>query len=144
PCLRCGRAAARGRPLPPRRGGRLDPLTPHVDATRRAGHHAALDEAELPEAPGPRHPRPRPRLGRDLRRRPGLLHPEGGRLVAARPLEARPGPHPRLPRRTWRPAEALCAEGGGEVSLSPCDEGSGPHPLPAPPSRLTFPPWRRS
>jgi hypothetical protein len=66
-----------------------------------------------------RHPRPRAGLGDRPGRRPRLVHPEGHRLVAARPVEARSRPHPRLPRRPRGPAETLRAQGGGEIPRAP-------------------------
>ena len=52
-----------------------------------------------------------------LRPRPRLVHPEGHRLVAPRPVETRPRPGAGVPRGARGSDEALRGEGGGAV---PC------------------------
>ena len=76
---------------------------------RRAALVATLPwtKARHPTPAEARRPRPHPRLGRGLRRRPRLVHPEGRRLVAAQPRAARPRPRPRLPRRPGPRPQAL-------------------------------------
>ena len=77
---------------------------------RRLGDDPALDQAEFPDGSGPCDPHPRPGLVRAACPGPRLVHPEGGGLVAARPVEARCGGDASFPRGAWRGAETLRPE----------------------------------
>ena len=52
--------------------------------------HPAAGASQLPQTHRRGRPRARPRLGRQLRSRPGVVYPKSHRVVAARSVQARP------------------------------------------------------
>ena len=86
-----------------------------LDQARRPRHHPALDQAEPPQTRGTCRARPGAGLGRGLRRRPRMVHPESGGLVAARAVETRPGAGAAVSGGTWGQDESIRPQGGRQV-----------------------------
>lgn len=82
---------------------------------RGAGFHPALHQVPPPQRDGGRRPNPHPRLVRNARPRPRLVHPQSHRLVAARPVQTRPRHGCKLACRPWRRPQTLRPQGSRQV-----------------------------